>query len=63
LIATVKQAGVKRFLIVDGAGGLEVAPGKVLADSADFSNAYKEEASAGHAFLDVLRSERDLDWT
>lgn len=63
LIAAIKQAGVKRLLVVGGAGSLEVAPGKILADAPDFPAAYKEEADAGRAFLDVLRVEPSLDWT
>jgi putative NADH-flavin reductase len=63
LIAAVKQAGVKRLLVVGGASSLEVAPGRVLADTPDFPEAYKPEASAGRAFLDALREEKDLDWT
>jgi putative NADH-flavin reductase len=63
LITAVKQAGVGRLLVVGGAGSLEAAPGQALADTPDFPDAYKPEAAAGQAFLDVLRSEQDLDWT
>lgn len=63
LIAAVKQAGVKRLLVVGGASSLEVAPGQTLADTPDFPEGYKPEASAGRAFLDALRTEKDLDWT
>ena len=58
LIAAIKQAGVGRLLVVGGAGSLEVAPGKQLADTADFPGAYKPEANAGRAFLDILRKAR-----
>jgi len=63
LINAVKRSGVKRLLVVGGAGSLEVAPGKALVDSPGFPDAYKAEATAGVKFLDVLRKERDLDWT
>lgn len=63
LIAAVKKAGVKRLLVVGGAGSLEVAPGKALMDTADFPDAYKPEARAGGEFLDTLRQEKELDWT
>ena len=63
LIAAVKKAGVKRLLLVGGAGSLEVAPGKVLMETPDFPEAYKAEARAGGTFLDTLRKEKDLDWT
>ncbi|MFX8786006.1 NAD(P)-dependent oxidoreductase, partial [Acinetobacter baumannii] len=32
-------------------------------DSPNFPEAYKAEATAGAAFLDVLRAIQDLDWT
>ena len=63
LIAAVKEARVPRYLVVGGAGSLEVAPGKKLIDTPNFPEAYKPEAGAGGAFLDLLRGEKDLDWT
>jgi uncharacterized protein len=54
---------VKRYLIVGGAGSLEVAPGVRLIDTPNFPEAYKAEATAGAAFLDLLRGETGLDWT
>lgn len=63
LIAAVKSAGVKRLLVVGGAGSLEVAPGKALQDTPDFPAAFKAEAAAGGRFLDRLRKEATLDWT
>lgn len=63
LIDTVRRSGVKRYLVVGGAGSLEVAPGQRLIDQPDFPDAYKAEAQAGAAFLDRLRTVDDLDWT
>lgn len=63
LLALVRASGVKRYLVVGGAGSLEVAPGKRLVDGADFPAAYLDEARAGTALLDVLRNISDLDWT
>ena len=63
LITAVKKAGVKRLLVVGGAGSLEASPGKMLVDTPDFPEAYKVEARAGVKFLDTLRNEKDLDWT
>jgi uncharacterized protein len=63
LIAAIKEARVPRYLVVGGAGSLEVAPGKKLIDSPSFPEAYKPEAGAGGVFLDLLRGEKDLDWT
>ena len=63
LVDAVRAAGVKRYLVVGGAGSLFVAPGKRLIDQPDFPEAYKAEATAGAAFLDALRGVADLDWT
>ncbi|WP_338663676.1 NAD(P)-dependent oxidoreductase [Pararoseomonas sp. SCSIO 73927] len=63
LIAAVRASGVPRYLVVGGAGSLEVAPGARLVDTPDFPAAYKAEATAGAAFLDRLRREETLDWT
>jgi putative NADH-flavin reductase len=63
LIRAVKQAGVKRLLIVGGAASLEAKPGLQLVDTPDFPEAYKGEGFAGRDFLNVLRDERELDWT
>ena len=63
LIASVRAAGVKRYLVVGGAGSLEVAPGLKLIDAPDFPEAYRPEAAAGGVFLDLLRQQQDLDWT
>lgn len=63
LLDAVRKSGVKRLLVVGGAGSLEVAAGTALVDSPDFPAAYKPEASAGRDFLEVLRQEKELDWT
>jgi putative NADH-flavin reductase len=63
LIAAVHQAGVRRYLVVGGAGSLEVAPGVKLIDTPQFPAIYKAEAAAGGVFLDLLRQEPVLDWT
>ncbi|MCV9938116.1 NAD(P)-dependent oxidoreductase [Boseaceae bacterium BT-24-1] len=63
LLAAVKQSGVKRYLVVGGAGSLEVAPGVKLFDTPEFPTIYLDEARKGGAFLDLLKSESGLDWT
>lgn len=63
LIHAVKESGVKRYFVVGGAGSLEVAPGVKLIDTPQFPAAYKAEASKGGEFLDLLRDNRELDWT
>lgn len=63
VIGPVKRAGVKRLLVVGGAGSLEVAPGVALVDTPQFPAEYKPEALAGRTFLETLRNEATLDWT
>ncbi|MBI4365359.1 MAG: NAD(P)-dependent oxidoreductase [Deltaproteobacteria bacterium] len=63
LIEAVRASGMKRYLVVGGAGSLEVAPGKKLIDTPEFPAIYKAEAAAGGVFLDLLRQEKELDWT
>ena len=63
LIGAVRRSGVARYLVVGGAGSLEVSPGQALVDSPGFPAQYKEESLAGKAFLEALRKVQDLDWT
>ena len=63
LIRAVNAAGVPRYLVVGGAGSLQVAPGKLLVDSPDFPKEYQKETRAGCVFLDRLRAAEDLNWT
>ncbi|WP_286914112.1 MULTISPECIES: NAD(P)-dependent oxidoreductase [unclassified Pseudomonas] len=63
IIEPVKRAGVKRLLVVGGAGSLLLPSGHRVIDSPDFPEAYKAEASAGARFLEQLRQEQNLDWT
>jgi putative NADH-flavin reductase len=63
LIGAVRRSGVKRYLVVGGAGSLEVSPGLALVDSPGFPALYRDESLAGKAFLDALRKVEDLDWT
>jgi uncharacterized protein len=63
LIDAVRVSGVKRYLVVGGAGSLEVSPGMKVIDTPNFPPEYKSEAAAGGVFLDRLHAERDLDWT
>ncbi|HKD23744.1 MAG TPA: NAD(P)-dependent oxidoreductase [Rhizomicrobium sp.] len=63
IVAAVKRAGVKRYLMVGGAGSLEVAPGKMLKDTLQLPDAVKKIIEEGTASLDRLRGEHALDWT
>jgi putative NADH-flavin reductase len=63
LIGAARDAQVGRYLVVGGAGSLEVAPGVRLVTTPGFPAQYKAEAEAGSAFLDLLRQETGLNWT
>ncbi len=63
LVGVVRASGVPRYLVVGGAGSLEVAPGVALIDTPEFPAEYKAEASRGADFLTYLRGVDDIDWT
>jgi putative NADH-flavin reductase len=64
IIAATKQAGVKRLLVVGGAGSLKV-PGTDIdvVDTPEFPAEWKAAAGAVRETLKHLRSEKELDWT
>lgn len=63
LLSAVKASGAARYVVVGGAGSLEVGPGVRLVDSPSFPPEYKAEALKGAEYLDRLKAEPDLDWT
>jgi putative NADH-flavin reductase len=64
LIDGLKQAGVKRLIVVGGAGSLEVAPGVRLYDTPEFPELWRYGAKSLGAALEVYRAAaNDLDWT
>jgi putative NADH-flavin reductase len=64
LLAGLPRAGVRRLIVVNGAGSLEVAPGLQLLDTPQFPADWRPLAVAHRDALDVLRgSTGDLDWT
>ncbi len=63
IIAATKEAGVKRLLVVGGAGSLEVAPGVQLLDTPQFPDAYRGTAEGARKALELLKEEASLDWT
>lgn len=58
-----KQAGVKRILVVGGAGSLYVAPGRQLIDTPDFPKEIYAGANAAREALNEMRGEDGLEWT
>lgn len=62
LLDGLTAAGVKRLIVVGGAGSLEVAPGVALVDAPGFPEPWKDIAMAHRDALPILK-ESDLDWT
>ncbi|WP_368563585.1 NAD(P)-dependent oxidoreductase [Pseudoxanthomonas sp. UTMC 1351] len=63
LIAAARAVGIRRLVVVGGAGSLEVAPGVQLVDTEGFPPAYKSVASAHRDALKLYQAIDDLDWT
>ncbi len=63
IYAGVREAGVRRLLVVGGAGSLFVAPGLQLVDTPQFPAEYKQGALAAREALNLIRQETALDWT
>ena len=67
IVAGVEQSGVKRLLVVGGAGSLFVAPGVQLVDTPEFPTHVPPNvvpgAKAARDALTSLRTNTTLDWT
>jgi putative NADH-flavin reductase len=64
LLEGIERAGVRRLIVVGGAGSLEVAPGLQLVDSPEFPAAWRPGALAHRDGLNVYRqSTAPVDWT
>lgn len=63
ITAAVKAAGLKRLLVVGGAGSLFVAPGVQLVDTPEFPAEWKEGALGAREALTLIQGEDALDWT
>ena len=63
LINGLKQAHVKRLIIVGGAGSLEVAPGVQSVDTPEFPPEFKPAALAQREALKIYQQEKELEWT
>lgn len=63
ILTAVEQAGVKRLLVVGGAGSLEVAPGVELVDTPQFPENIRPGAQAVRDLRNKLLNESALDWT
>jgi uncharacterized protein len=63
IIEGVKRSGVRRLLVVGGAGSLYVAPGVQLVDTPGFPAEWKQGALAARDALTLIRAETNLEWT
>lgn len=58
----VKQSGVKRMIVVGGAGSLYLNDTQQLVDTPDFPENIKPGATAARDYLAILQQEKELDW-
>jgi putative NADH-flavin reductase len=63
LLDAVIRSRVPRYLVVGGAGSLEIAPGKLEYDRPDYPAAARENSKRGGTYLEMLRATKNLDWT
>jgi putative NADH-flavin reductase len=63
IINGVKKSGIKRLLVVGGAGSLEVAPGVQVLDTASFPEQVKQGVLATREVLYMLQEDKELGWT
>lgn len=57
------QSGVKRYIVIGGAGSLYVAPSLQAVDTEDFPALFYAGASASRDYLNILKTESSLNWT
>ncbi|WP_111308385.1 NAD(P)-dependent oxidoreductase [Confluentibacter sediminis] len=58
----VKLAGVKRYIVIGGAGSLYVSEGVQAVDTPDFPKEFYAGASAARDYLNFLKTENNVDW-
>lgn len=58
----VTQAGVRRFIVIGGAGSLYTTDGQQIVDTPDFPETIRPGARAARDYLNVLKEEKQLDW-
>lgn len=63
LIEGLTRSGVRRVVVLGGAGSLEVAPGVKVIDNPNFPAVWKQNALAQSEALGLYRQADSLDWT
>lgn len=61
--AGVKKSGIKRLIVVGGAGSLYVSEGVQVIDTPQFPPEILPGASAAKDYYNLLKNDKDLDWT
>lgn len=59
----VEKAGVKRYIVVGGAGSLYITEGLQLIDTPEFPAEIKPGAEAARQYLEMIKKNENLDWT
>lgn len=59
----VKHAGIKRYLVIGGAGSLWVNKNTQVIDTPEFPKNIYPGANAARKYLELLKQETDLDWS
>lgn len=59
----VKASGVRRLIVVGGAGSLFLNERTRVLDTPDFPEQIKPGATAASEYLEIIKNEKDLDWT
>lgn len=59
----VRQSGVKRLIVVGGAGSLYISPEQQIVDTEGFPEEWKPGALAARDYLNIIKNETALEWT
>ncbi len=59
----IEESGVKRFIVVGGAGSLYIAENIQLIDTPEFPAEIKPGAEAARQYLEIIKKNTELDWT
>ena len=59
----VEESGVKRFIVVGGAGSLQADETTQIVDTPDFPEFIKPGALAARDYLNIIKNNHSLDWT
>ncbi len=62
ILEAVKKAGVKRFIVIGGAGSLYLDETLKVIDTPQFPEEIKPGAQAASDFLDFIKNENSVDW-